>query len=429
MISRAKKEDLFGSYTPPAAPSGIDPSELGPPRVLTPIDAFEPSMRELRVRAAKNLRRHTWRVAARIGALLAADIGAFVLLRAALRLVREHVAMLSSGEARFIRWLFAEGYLGGWQFAVALVVSLVVTGNYGPGDRRRSARRIFVACALAVALPIWARLWDLPFMLTAGRYVLTVAPSVVVLMTVRFCLDRLVARYAPHPHSGAVARTILVGEAGECIEMRGRPAFAERSGFTVKGFVDVQTPPARGSLGSVEDLERILLEHRIEAIVLCGYVDDGTIVQVVRAATTAECQVLAVARRYEVAGVRPTVVWRRQQPFIELRAVGLRGHQLVLKRCLDVGVSALALALSSPVMLLVWVAVRLESDGPAIFGQRRVGRHGETFTCYKFRSMYVDAERRLQQDPELYRRYIENDYKLPEGQDTRITRVGRFLRR
>jgi Sugar transferases involved in lipopolysaccharide synthesis len=51
------------------------------------------------------------------------------------------------------------------------------------------------------------------------------------------------------------------------------------------------------------------------------------------------------------------------------------------------------------------------------------------FSCYKFRSMYADAEERLQEDEVLYQQYLEHDYKLPATIDTRITRVGRFLRR
>ena len=64
-----------------------------------------------------------------------------------------------------------------------------------------------------------------------------------------------------------------------------------------------------------------------------------------------------------------------------------------------------------------------------MFGQKRVGRHGRRFKCYKFRSMRVDAEQVLRDDPALYAEYVRNDYKLPPESDPRITRMGRFLRR
>jgi exopolysaccharide biosynthesis polyprenyl glycosylphosphotransferase len=134
-------------------------------------------------------------------------------------------------------------------------------------------------------------------------------------------------------------------------------------------------------------------------------------------------------RTFEINGVRPEVVWRRGQPLVELRAVALRGQQLVLKRLLDLAGASLLLVLLWPTLLAIALAVRLDSRGPAVFGQRRLGRHGRLFRCFKFRSMHADAEQRLRDDPALHAEYLRNDFKLPEDRDPRITRVGRFLRK
>src|SRR5690606_19103570 len=128
----------------------------------------------------------------------------------------------------------------------------------------------------------------------------------------------------------------LVGHAGECIDMRGRRALTERGGIEVLGFVDVQPQAARGALGSIDALEALLLEHKADTIILCGPVDDNAVLTVMRVARTTECQVLTAARRFELAGIVPSIVWRRGQPFIMLRRVGLRWQQLVLKRIVDV---------------------------------------------------------------------------------------------
>lgn len=64
-----------------------------------------------------------------------------------------------------------------------------------------------------------------------------------------------------------------------------------------------------------------------------------------------------------------------------------------------------------------------------MFGQRRVGRDGGVFRCWKFRTMYTDSEDRLSADPALYERYVTNDFKLEMGGDPRVTPLGRFLRR
>lgn len=102
----------------------------------------------------------------------------------------------------------------------------------------------------------------------------------------------------------------------------------------------------------------------------------------------------------------------------------------IAKRTLDVGLAAIVLPFVLPVMALIAVAIRLDSRGPAVFRQRRVGRDGEIFEFYKFRTMRVDAKERF---PELYAYDFSSDelgsmfFKLPH--DPRCTRFGRWLRR
>jgi lipopolysaccharide/colanic/teichoic acid biosynthesis glycosyltransferase len=107
----------------------------------------------------------------------------------------------------------------------------------------------------------------------------------------------------------------------------------------------------------------------------------------------------------------------------------LRAEQLVVKRALDIIGGVIFLTLLSPLLAVVAVLVVLDSPGPALFSQRRLGRFGRPIRCLKFRSMYEDAEARLLADPVLFRRYVEHDYKVPAAIDTRITRIGRFIRR
>lgn len=98
------------------------------------------------------------------------------------------------------------------------------------------------------------------------------------------------------------------------------------------------------------------------------------------------------------------------------------------KRALDLAVALAVAPVVVPLGLTCALLVKLTSPGPALFRQERVGLGGQTFSMYKFRTMREDAEERLHSDPELWQRYVENDYKLP-ADDSRITRVGRFLRR
>jgi lipopolysaccharide/colanic/teichoic acid biosynthesis glycosyltransferase len=101
---------------------------------------------------------------------------------------------------------------------------------------------------------------------------------------------------------------------------------------------------------------------------------------------------------------------------------------LLLKRAIDLPLALTVVLLLSPLMLLLAVFVKLSSPGPVFFRQKRLGRGGVMFDCFKFRSMRPDAEAVLKRDPEIYAKYLANGYKLPEGEDPRITRIGRILR-
>lgn len=104
--------------------------------------------------------------------------------------------------------------------------------------------------------------------------------------------------------------------------------------------------------------------------------------------------------------------------------------QLRLVRAFDIAVASAALVVAAPVMLLVALLVKLTSPGPVLYGSWRLGAgHPERFRAWKFRSMFLDADERLESllasDPEIRATY-EKFSKLP--QDPRVTRVGAWLR-
>jgi exopolysaccharide biosynthesis polyprenyl glycosylphosphotransferase len=102
------------------------------------------------------------------------------------------------------------------------------------------------------------------------------------------------------------------------------------------------------------------------------------------------------------------------------------GPTWAMKEAFDRTVAALALAVLSPLLALIAVAVRLSSPGPVVFRQVRVGRDGKTFTVYKFRTMVVDAEKHLEA---LWELSEGNGVLFKLKDDPRVTGVGRLLRR
>jgi exopolysaccharide biosynthesis polyprenyl glycosylphosphotransferase len=113
-------------------------------------------------------------------------------------------------------------------------------------------------------------------------------------------------------------------------------------------------------------------------------------------------------------------------PLLEVRYPRLDNTQRALKRALDVVISLCGLVLLAPLFLAVAVAIRLDTPGPVLFRQKRVGADEKVFICYMFRSMYENAERRLAQFEQL------NEAEGPVFKikdDPRVTPVGRLLRR
>jgi len=100
------------------------------------------------------------------------------------------------------------------------------------------------------------------------------------------------------------------------------------------------------------------------------------------------------------------------------------------KRALDLVLAVLLLLITSPILLAAGAAIRLDSKGPAVFKQTRIGRGGRPFKLYKFRGMYADARERFP-DLYVYRYRLEDlsSLRFHPMNDPRVTRVGRILRR
>lgn len=114
--------------------------------------------------------------------------------------------------------------------------------------------------------------------------------------------------------------------------------------------------------------------------------------------------------------------WQIRVPVIELP----RGYRIA-KRIMDIVVASVALVLLAPVMLLIALAVKLDSPGPVLFRQIRIGRGGKPFWFIKFRSMVKNAEKIKQQI--VTQNEVKDGPVFKIRNDPRVTRVGRILRR
>lgn len=105
-----------------------------------------------------------------------------------------------------------------------------------------------------------------------------------------------------------------------------------------------------------------------------------------------------------------------------------RGNRLslALKRAIDICGAILLLVFFSPLLLLIAIAIKLDTPGPVFYKRRVIGQGGKPFIAFKFRSMVTNAHELLKQNPTLSQQYQEN---LKVTGDPRVTRVGRILRK
>jgi lipopolysaccharide/colanic/teichoic acid biosynthesis glycosyltransferase len=132
------------------------------------------------------------------------------------------------------------------------------------------------------------------------------------------------------------------------------------------------------------------------------------------------------SKRPAAGGERPGPLCRLAELVLEARNVLLQRRPVVtapeiVKRGFDLVVSTVGLILCLPLLALVALLVRLDSPGPVIFRQKRIGRHGEPFFVYKFRTMQYRP--RLDDEPECTTPIVKG------RPDPRVTRIGRFLRK
>ncbi|MGH2543603.1 MAG: sugar transferase, partial [Ardenticatenaceae bacterium] len=144
-----------------------------------------------------------------------------------------------------------------------------------------------------------------------------------------------------------------------------------------------------------------------------------------------QCEQQAVQSRivpdlFQLSLTRVTLDEIKGVPLIAMQEPVLKGANLALKRFVDIAISSVALLIFSPIVLLTTVAIKLDSPGPILYRQERIGRGGRPFTIYKFRSMRVGA------DEELARLATLNEADGPLFKirnDPRVTRVGRIIRK
>lgn len=371
----------------------------------------------------RNIRQQILSTLLHVGGLIAADVAALGTLVALFVLCRS--GALGDGLAAVAIALDPSGHLNLVESGAALLLGLWVTGNYWYGDSRREPLRLLGGSALAMGLVFWGELWNGPVAPALGQYLVVTGAVWVALLADRVVVDIVLQKLAPR--SLTAPRTLFVGTARHCSEVRKREAFGWDRDYTYVGFLAPNGDGRLAGSGEAEQLAHLLDHWKVEWVVLCSPLSHESLKSLADACAMVGCKLFSVPTWALTPGVEPQVVWRRGHPVVELTPRPLLPLPQVLsgaprgfyarygKRVLDIAGGLVGLVLGVFPVLAAAIAMRIESRGPVFILQPRVGRGGKIFEIIKLRTMVADAEA---QGP----RWASVD-------DPRITPVGRWVRR
>jgi exopolysaccharide biosynthesis polyprenyl glycosylphosphotransferase len=345
------------------------------------------------------------------------------------------IAATSRGEARVGAAVYALAALLVW-FALA-----ALNGFYRGSERRLNGpvTEGLVPVFELGAVAAWTAF--APFAALHTPQVPLATPFAFWLLTPPFVLlSQLAVRRALTSDLGRPERALVVG-AGEVGTLVARKIQAHpETGIDVVGFVDAAPALHRAHpssetdvqvLGGMEELETLVETHQVDRVIIAFSLErHEQQLAVIRRLAEHGLTIDLVPRLFEVIGLNVKLWSIEGLPLVGLPRLRLSRGSLAVKRVFDIVGSTILLFLLVPVLVLIAVCVKLESEGPALFRQERIGENSRPFTIFKFRSMYDAADDLKSQvahmnvyasrgDPRMFK--VEND--------PRVTHIGRYVRR
>ncbi len=216
------------------------------------------------------------------------------------------------------------------------------------------------------------------------------------------------------------------GEVGKRVAREMEKLFGDQ--ITIIGFLDDHREefefPLLGTLNDFEGIHRDLKPDSL--FISISNIDENKMLDLMSRARGLGLPVKVISDIFDIVAQKVTGGSEEKWPVIEIQDTPVRRTQAVLKRSFDLVVGSLLLLFLSPLFLLFALLIKLESEGPVFFTQERMKNKREAFPCFKFRTMYKDAEERKK---ELLDQNEKNGPIFKMKNDPRITRVGKWLRK
>jgi len=213
-------------------------------------------------------------------------------------------------------------------------------------------------------------------------------------------------------------------------------ALVERpwTGFGIAGFLD-DAPEKQGQiwagvapvLGKLEQARKVVEEKEIDEVVIAlPSMAHHSLANVVLDLQDQPVNIRVVPDLFSIATIYPQIEDLWGVPLVGVRQPVLSGFDAALKRMVDLLGAIVGLLIFAPLMLLAAILIKLDSPGPVLFVQKRIGENGRAFKMYKFRTMVANAEELLKELVAVDK-LAEPVFKLEN--DPRVTKLGRILRR
>jgi len=231
--------------------------------------------------------------------------------------------------------------------------------------------------------------------------------------------------------AGIETRNVLIVGAGRVAHaLRNHLVSLNHLGFRFKGFVAITDEEAASDdidiIGGYRDCLTLARSLFVDEIFLSVPADKKFVLSLVQEARCHGIDVRVVPDLYDGLAWNAPVEYVGQFPTIPLHRRDFPIGAFLVKRALDLTVATLGIVTLIPLLALIALCVKLDSQGPIFYVAKRIGRKGRTFDCYKFRTMVVDAEHRLKEIEHMNER---RGILFKIVNDPRITRFGAKLRK
>ncbi|MGB9738840.1 MAG: sugar transferase [Chloroflexus aggregans] len=252
------------------------------------------------------------------------------------------------------------------------------------------------------------------------------------LMTLwRFSVRRFVYWLRKHGHLHK--RVLIIGATEEGRAIAEQLLAEQRAGATIVGFIDNTLPVGSDVihgkvkvLGTTGDFTELIQHNNIETIIIAdtNLIREQLITINGAMDVLSRLEIMLAPGLFDLLTIGVQVREQGAVPLLSLNKTRITGLHAIGKKIVDVVGALVGLMLLSPLLICVAIAIKLDSPGPIIYRRRVIGVGYREFSAFKFRTMYIDGDRRL--TPEQ-RAELAQKGKLID--DPRITRVGKWLRR